>query len=165
VKRSGYSVFVTYRKRRLTLKRGLPTLEAAARFTEELKRSRFHERDDIIIVDERSGETVVLPTAEAPARAPDPAETDARLRLIAQALEQAERAFRKLARVRRELRGTAELLGMGRGERDVLAEAGEDQGHVAPRPSGLRKARPLESVREERAASEPIEHLLEVAER
>jgi len=53
-----YSVFVRFRRgQRLTLKRSAP-LDVALRFATEVRGERFHNPDDVFIVDDASGDTV-----------------------------------------------------------------------------------------------------------
>lgn len=53
-----YSVFVQYRSRRLTMRRHLPTLDRAVALARELRNLRFHDRDHVLVIDDRSGEVV-----------------------------------------------------------------------------------------------------------
>ena len=53
-----YSVFVQYRSRRLTMRRHLPTLDHAVALARELRNLRFHDRDHVLVIDDRSGEVV-----------------------------------------------------------------------------------------------------------
>lgn len=79
MKEPTYSVFVRFRRgQRLTLKRGV-RLEVALRFASEVRAERFHNPDDVFIIDDVSGEAV---TDADPARegareaviaSPDPA--------------------------------------------------------------------------------------------
>jgi hypothetical protein len=58
MKEPTYSVFVRFRSgQRLTLKRWAP-LEVALRFASRVRRERSHQADDIIVVDDASGEAV-----------------------------------------------------------------------------------------------------------
>jgi hypothetical protein len=58
MKEPTFSVFVRLRSgQRLTLKRGAP-LDVALRFATEVRGERFHNPDDVFILDDASGETV-----------------------------------------------------------------------------------------------------------
>jgi hypothetical protein len=58
-----YSVFVRFRRgQRLTLKRSAP-LEVALRFASAVRKERFHNPDDVFIVDDLTGETVSEPSS------------------------------------------------------------------------------------------------------
>lgn len=53
-----YRIVVRHRPSRLTLARGLVGLEAALRRLDDLRAIRFHDRDAVFIVHERTGEPV-----------------------------------------------------------------------------------------------------------
>jgi PAS domain-containing protein len=53
-----YSVYARYRKSRLKLMVGLPSLERALAGAERLRAGRFHGRDAVIVVDDLTGEAV-----------------------------------------------------------------------------------------------------------
>jgi hypothetical protein len=58
MKEPTYSVFVRFRRgQRLTLKRAAP-LDVALRFASEIRSERFHNPDDVFIVDDASGDTI-----------------------------------------------------------------------------------------------------------
>jgi hypothetical protein len=58
MKEPTYSVFVRFRRgQRLTLKRSAP-LDVALRFASEVRSERFHNPDDVFIIDDASGDTV-----------------------------------------------------------------------------------------------------------
>jgi hypothetical protein len=68
-------VFVRFRGRRLTAARGL-SLQQALRFAARMRAERFHDRDHVMVVDERSGEMVddgVADGAEGPCAPTDAA--------------------------------------------------------------------------------------------
>jgi hypothetical protein len=59
MKEPTYSVFVRFRRgQRLTLKRFAP-LDVALRFATQVRSERFHDPDDVFIIDDASGEKVV----------------------------------------------------------------------------------------------------------
>src|SRR4051812_42948481 len=63
MKEPTYSVFVRFRRgQRLTLRRFAP-LDVALRFAAQVRSERFHNADDVFIVDDASGETVVEASA------------------------------------------------------------------------------------------------------
>lgn len=55
LQRSGYGIFVRFRRSRLTLRRGIVRVEDALALAEELRASRFHDRGDIFVVKEPEG--------------------------------------------------------------------------------------------------------------
>src|SRR5262245_46937085 len=58
MKEPTFSVFVRFRRgQRLTLKRSVP-LAVALRFASEIRSERFHNPDDVFIIDDASGDTV-----------------------------------------------------------------------------------------------------------
>src|SRR5689334_13708533 len=58
MKEPTYSVFVRFRRgQRLTLKRFAP-LDVALRFATQVRAERFHNHDDVFIIDDASGERV-----------------------------------------------------------------------------------------------------------
>jgi len=65
---ASYSVFVRFRRKRLTLSRGIRSLDAALAFADRLRRERFHDPDSILVIDDRSGEAV-CPSVPRPAPA------------------------------------------------------------------------------------------------
>jgi hypothetical protein len=69
-----YGVFVHFRNRRLSLRRGLPTLDDAVAFMREIRTIRFHNHKDVFIVREPDGATV--PEPEAPISAVQPVAGD-----------------------------------------------------------------------------------------
>jgi hypothetical protein len=70
-------VFATHRRTRLALGRGFTTLQAAQSYAAELRRERFHDRDAVIVIDDRTGEACALAPETATAapavqNVPDP---------------------------------------------------------------------------------------------
>jgi hypothetical protein len=58
MKEPTFSVFVRFRRgQRLTLKRAAP-LDVALRFASEVRSERFHNPDDVFIIDDTSGDTI-----------------------------------------------------------------------------------------------------------
>jgi hypothetical protein len=65
MKEPTYSVFVRFRRgQRLTLKRSAP-LDVALRFATEVRGERFHNPDDVFIVDDASGDTIAEESLKA----------------------------------------------------------------------------------------------------
>jgi hypothetical protein len=62
-------VFATHRRTRLALGRGFTTLQAAQSYAAELRRERFHDRDAVIVIDDRTGDACAL-APETAAAAP-----------------------------------------------------------------------------------------------
>jgi hypothetical protein len=74
LRKKGFSVFVKHRHRRLSLRKALGSLESAMAFATEVRRMRFHDRNDIFVVCEESGEVFPLaPTVEVEPVAAQPA--------------------------------------------------------------------------------------------
>ncbi len=126
VRNTGFSVFVKHRQRRLTLKRFLPTVEAAKAFVEELRRHRFHAQDAIFVVDESTGAVVTMPSTEASVDAPPlsvppssaappslsfDAHAGMLLASVEASLVETTAVLHRLVRLRRELRRFAARLG------------------------------------------------------
>jgi hypothetical protein len=124
VRHAGFSVFVKHRQRRLTLKRFLPTIEAAKAFVDELRRHRFHAQDAIFVVDEVTGSIVTMPSSE-PAPEPPPssdasagppssmsfdAHAGMMLAAVEASLDETAATLRRLVKLRRELRQFAARL-------------------------------------------------------
>jgi hypothetical protein len=119
VRHVGFSVFVKHRQRRLTLKRFLPTVEAARAFVDELRRHRFHAQDAIFVVDEATGAIVTMPSNDGAPEAPPSSSTavlgpvssmtfEAHAGMMLAATEaslvETTATLRRLVRLRRELR-------------------------------------------------------------
>ncbi|HVY45684.1 MAG TPA: hypothetical protein VHB21_07385, partial [Minicystis sp.] len=146
------SVFVKHRQRRLTLKRFLPSADAAIEFAQELRRHRFHAQDAIFIVDESTGETVTLPSPDAPLNGeaqPEAAPVSAApkttrvshdprnaalLTMVEAALEETSAALRALVHARRSLRHVAEEL---REPVDAVAPRSESPNGMGPSSTSL----------------------------
>jgi hypothetical protein len=62
-----WSVYTTFRKARLALGRGFPTLEEARVYAIRLRRERFHDRDAIHVIDDATGQACALPAEADPA--------------------------------------------------------------------------------------------------
>jgi hypothetical protein len=125
VRNTGFSVFVKHRQRRLTLKRFLPTVDAAKAFVDELRRHRFHAQDAIFVVDESTGSIVTMPSTDAVAEPPPPprsgettlpsmsydAHAGMLLAAVEVSLDETAAVLHRLVRLRRELRRLAVRLG------------------------------------------------------
>ncbi len=59
-------MFVTFRSTRLALARGVARLDEAMAMAEELRRTRFHDREAVFIVKHPGGEIIRLPTPPKP---------------------------------------------------------------------------------------------------
>jgi hypothetical protein len=103
MRRTGFSVFIKYRQRRLGLKRFLPSFDDAAAFAEEMRKTRFHSSEDIYIVDEASGEVVLAPPSPAPRDDASNSAADPVLESVEGELDKTTRALENLLRTRREL--------------------------------------------------------------
>jgi hypothetical protein len=105
MRRTGYSVFIKYRQRRLGLKRFLPSFEDAAAFAEEMRKTRFHSSEDIYIVDEATGEVVPAPPSPVQRRDDSLTASDAdeALESVEDELERTTRTLESLMRTRRDL--------------------------------------------------------------
>jgi hypothetical protein len=141
VRNTGFSVFVKHRQRRLTLKRFLPTIDAAKSFVEELRRHRFHAQDAIFVVDESTGAVVTMPSSDVVVEAPPPANGptsapppsmsfDAHagmlLAAVEASLDETTVVLHRLVRLRRELRRFAARLG-GPTEQGPPSSGGRDR--------------------------------------
>src|SRR5690348_6350508 len=64
-----YSVFVRFKHRRLTLARGLASLERAIAFASGLRQQRFHDPEAVMVIDDAKGEAVPFTSAPPAAEA------------------------------------------------------------------------------------------------
>lgn len=66
--KSGYAVAVRFRNRSLTLFQGIRSLDKAVETLERLRAERFHDRDDLFVIDTTTGEPVFGTPNEAALR-------------------------------------------------------------------------------------------------
>jgi len=59
--RKTYSVFTRFRRSRLALGRGMPTVEVAIAFANRVRQVRFHDPDHVFVVDDETGAVVDEP--------------------------------------------------------------------------------------------------------
>jgi hypothetical protein len=140
MRRSGFSVFIKYRQRRLGLKRFLPSFEDAAAFAEEMRKTRFHSSEDIYIVDEATGEVAPAPPSPI-ARSDGGGEPDHVLEGIERELEKTATALESLLRTRRELQEKLSALRAARmGSERTIAETFDEPSALEELPGNVSDA-------------------------